>query len=133
MKAEFQKIFNLFEEMEKAGQAVTLTFTSRGGKSTVKLQLESSTSTPSTASISGQFPSISIMKIINTNPRMFTPCKGACWARGPVVEFTPVSPSPLLHCLQKMATAVSMSKLNIKHTPSRSSPWSKMRPKTAQF
>ena len=73
------------------------------------------------------------IKIINTNPRMFTPCKGACWARGPVVEFTPVSPSPLLYCLQKMATAVSMSKLNIKHTPSRSSPWSKMRPKTAQF
>ena len=56
MKAEFQKIFNLFEEMEKAGQAVTLTFTSRGGKSTVKLQLESSTSTPSTAQPSPPAP-----------------------------------------------------------------------------
>ena len=74
----------------------------------------------------------SIIKIINTNPRMFTPCKGACWARGPVVEFTPVSPSPLLHCLQKKATSISISKLNNKHTP-RSSLWSKMRPKTAQF
>ena len=75
---------------------------------------------------------ISIIKIINTNPRMFTPCKGACWARGPVVEFTPVSPSPLLHCLQKKATSMSISKLNNKHTP-RSSPWSKMRRKTAKF
>ena len=49
MKAEFEKIFSLFEEFEEAGQAVTLTFASRGGKSTVKLQLESSTSSSSSS------------------------------------------------------------------------------------
>ena len=41
MKAELEKIFNLYEEFKEAGQAVTLTLASRGGKSTVKLQLES--------------------------------------------------------------------------------------------
>ena len=49
MKAEFEKIFSLFEEFEEAGQAVTLTFASRGGKSTVKLQLEFSTSSSSSS------------------------------------------------------------------------------------
>ena len=47
MKAELEKIFNLYEEFKEAGQAVTLTLASRGGKSTVKLQLESSTSSSS--------------------------------------------------------------------------------------
>ena len=46
MKAELQKIFNLFEELEEAGETVTLTFSSRGGKLTVKLQLKSSTPQP---------------------------------------------------------------------------------------
>ena len=52
MKAEFEKIFSLFVEFEEAGQAVTLTFASREGKCTVKLQLESATtsSSPSPAS-----------------------------------------------------------------------------------
>ena len=47
MGPEFHKIFKLFEELEEAGQTATLTFTSKGGKSTFKLQLESSPSSPS--------------------------------------------------------------------------------------
>ena len=50
MGPEFHKIFKLFEELEEAGQTATLTFTSKGGKSTFKLQLESSPSSPSTTS-----------------------------------------------------------------------------------
>ena len=56
MKAELQKIFNLFEELEEAGETVTLTFASRGGKSTVKLQLESSTPHPSPSQTSPPAP-----------------------------------------------------------------------------
>ena len=56
MKAELQKIFNLFEELEEAGETVTLTFASRGGKSTVKLQLESSTPQPSPSQTSPPAP-----------------------------------------------------------------------------
>ena len=56
MKAELQKIFNLFEELEEAGETVTLTFTSRGGKSSVKLQLESSTPQPSPSQTSPPAP-----------------------------------------------------------------------------
>ena len=55
MKPEFQKIFSLFEELEVAGETVSLTILSKEGKSTIKLQLESppspssSTTTPSTS------------------------------------------------------------------------------------
>ena len=49
MKAEFQKIIKLFEELEEAGETAFLTLLTRGGKSTIKLQLESSPSPPSTA------------------------------------------------------------------------------------
>ena len=49
MGPEFHKIFKLYEELEEAGQTATLTLTSKGGKSTIKLQLESPPSSPSTA------------------------------------------------------------------------------------
>ena len=41
MRAEVQKIFNLYEELVEAGNNATLMFSSLGGKSTIKLQLES--------------------------------------------------------------------------------------------
>ena len=40
MKAEVQKILKLYEELEEAGETATLTFSTRGGMSTVKLQLQ---------------------------------------------------------------------------------------------
>ena len=48
MKGEFHKIFKLFEELEEAGESATLTISSKGGVSSIKLQLESSPSSPST-------------------------------------------------------------------------------------
>ena len=50
MKAEFQKLIKLFEEFEEAGETATLTLSTRGGKSTIKLQLESSLPDTSTTS-----------------------------------------------------------------------------------
>ena len=49
MKPEFHKLINLFEELEVAGENVSLTILSREGKSTIKLQLESPPSPSSTA------------------------------------------------------------------------------------
>ena len=49
MKAELQKFFKLFEELEEAGETASLTLVTKGGKSTIKLQLESSPSLPSTS------------------------------------------------------------------------------------
>ena len=48
MKAEFHKIFKIFEELEEAGESATLTISSKGGISSIKLLLESSPSSPST-------------------------------------------------------------------------------------
>ena len=48
MKPEFQKVINLFEELQVAGETVSLTILSREGKSTIKLQLESPPSPSST-------------------------------------------------------------------------------------
>ena len=39
MKAEFAKLLKLYEELEEAGENATLTFTSQGGSSTIKLLL----------------------------------------------------------------------------------------------
>ena len=47
MKAEFQKFIALFEELEEAGETAQLTLSTRGGKSIIKLQLQSSPSPPS--------------------------------------------------------------------------------------
>ena len=52
MKAEVQKIFKLYEELEEAGETATLTFSTRGGMSTVKLQLQASSSTAPSPSTS---------------------------------------------------------------------------------
>ena len=52
MKAEFQKLIKFFEELEEAGETATLTLSTRGGKSTIKLQLESSPSLPATLTTS---------------------------------------------------------------------------------
>ena len=41
MKAEFMKIFKIFEELEEAGECATLTISSRKGISSIKLLLES--------------------------------------------------------------------------------------------
>ena len=49
MKAELQKFLKLFEELEEAGETASLTLVTKGGKSTIKLQLESSPSLPSTS------------------------------------------------------------------------------------
>ena len=51
MKAEIQKIINLFEELEEASETAFLTLSTKGGKTTIKLQLESPPS-PSPPSIS---------------------------------------------------------------------------------
>ena len=48
MKAELQKFLKLFEELEEAGETASLTLVTKGGKTTIKLQLESSPSLPST-------------------------------------------------------------------------------------
>ena len=52
MKAEFQKLIKLYEELQEAGETATLTLSTRGGKSTIKLQLESSPSLPATSTTS---------------------------------------------------------------------------------
>ena len=52
MKAEFQKLVKLYEELEEAVETATLTLSTRGGKSTIKFQLESSTSLPATSTTS---------------------------------------------------------------------------------
>ena len=46
MRAEVQKIFILYEELVEAGNNATLMFSSKGGKSTIKLQLESPSPSP---------------------------------------------------------------------------------------
>ena len=38
MKAEFQKILKVFEELEEAGETASLTLSTKGGKSSIKLQ-----------------------------------------------------------------------------------------------
>ena len=40
MKTMFQKILHLFEELEEVGESTTLTISSKGGKSSIKLVLE---------------------------------------------------------------------------------------------
>ena len=55
MKAEVQKILKLYEELEAAGETATLTFSTSGDKSIVKLQLQPPTlltSSPSSQSCS---------------------------------------------------------------------------------
>ena len=49
MKAEFQKVIKLFEELEEAGETAFLTLLTRSGKSTIKLQLDSPSPSPLTA------------------------------------------------------------------------------------
>ena len=56
MKAEFHKIFKLFEELEEAGESATLTISSKGGISSIKLLLESSPSSPSTGTTPTTLP-----------------------------------------------------------------------------
>ena len=56
MKAEFNKIFKLFEELEEAGESATLTISSKGGISTIKLLLESPPSSPSTGTTPTTLP-----------------------------------------------------------------------------
>ena len=59
MKAEFHNIFNLFEELEEAGESATLTISSKGGISSIKLPLESSPSSPSTGTTPTTLPPVS--------------------------------------------------------------------------
>ena len=56
MKAEFHKIFKIFEELEEAGESATLTISSKGGISSIKLLLESSPSSPSTGTTPTTLP-----------------------------------------------------------------------------
>ena len=57
MKAEFQRIFKLFEELEEAGGCATLTITSRKGTSSIKLVLECPTpSSPTTGMTTTTLP-----------------------------------------------------------------------------
>ena len=56
MKAEFQKLIKLFEELEEAGETAFLTLSTKGGKSTIKLQLESSPSPLSTSTSAQTLP-----------------------------------------------------------------------------
>ena len=46
MKTVFQKILHLFEELEEGGESTTLTISSKRGKSSIKLVLESPPSPP---------------------------------------------------------------------------------------
>ena len=59
MKAKFIKIFKLFEELEEAGECATLTISSKGGTSSIKLLLESPSSLPTTASLPTTLPPVS--------------------------------------------------------------------------
>ena len=59
MKAEFIKIFKIFEELEEAGECATLTISSRKGISSIKLLLEAPSSSPTTASTPTTLPSAS--------------------------------------------------------------------------
>ena len=56
MKAEFLKLLKLYEDLEEAGATATLTFSTRGSKTTAKLHLESSPSSPSTSTASPSLP-----------------------------------------------------------------------------
>ena len=56
MKAEFHKIFKLVEELEEAGESATLTISSKGGISSIKLLLESPPSSPSTGTTPTTLP-----------------------------------------------------------------------------
>ena len=58
MKAEYLKIFKLFEELEEAGESATLTISSKGGISSIKLPLESSPSSPSTGTTPTTLPPV---------------------------------------------------------------------------
>ena len=58
MKAEFHRIFKLFEELEEAGESATLTITSKGGISSIKLLLESSPSLPATGTTTTPLPPV---------------------------------------------------------------------------
>ena len=58
MKAEFHRIFKLFEELEEAGESATLTITSKGGISSIKLLLESSLSLPITGTTTTPLPPV---------------------------------------------------------------------------
>ena len=53
------KIFKIFEELEEAGECATLTISSRKGISSIKLLLESPSSSPTTASKPTTLPSAS--------------------------------------------------------------------------
>ena len=56
MKAEFLKLLKLYEDLEEAGATATLTFSTRGSKTTAKLHLESSPSLPSTSTAPPSLP-----------------------------------------------------------------------------
>ena len=56
MKAEFLKLLKLYEDLEEAGATATLTFSTRGSKTTAKLHLESFPSLPSTSTASPSLP-----------------------------------------------------------------------------
>ena len=59
MKAEFEKLIKVFEDLEEAGATVTLTFSTKGGVSVAKLHLEStSTSSSPPPSTSTGTPSL---------------------------------------------------------------------------
>ena len=58
MKAEFNKIFKLFEELEEAGESATLTISSKGGISSIKLLLESPQSLPTTGTTTTPLPPV---------------------------------------------------------------------------
>ena len=112
MKAEFIKIFK-FEELGEAGECATLTISSKGGTSSIKLLLESPSSLPTTASRPTTLPPASGKRrrhrgaAARARPRELLTTKPASW-RGvhlflllllqekPVIQLDPLSTS-ILH------------------------------------
>ena len=125
MKAKFIKIFKLFEELEEAGECATLTISSKGGTSSIKLLLESPPSLPTTASLPTTLPPVSGKRVAVTVVQLQGPVadrellttKPASW-RGvhlflllllqekPVIQLDPLSIS-ILHLHPHQAVGLS--------------------------
>ena len=74
MKAEFIKIFKLFEELEEAGECATLTISSKGGTSSIKLLLESPSSFSQLPH--GRIPCHQLLEFWEASPSPWCSCKG---------------------------------------------------------
>ena len=87
MKAELQKFLKLFEDLEEAGAAATLTFSTRGSKTTAKLHLETFSSSPP--------PTSTALSSLPPSPGTPTGVDIATVLTAPPVSPTPPAPTPV--------------------------------------